>query len=97
MISPTPAAAGIVRLHAADFIAASEAADPTQNATAPNPIHTAKYPAPANAIANPGRLSPLETATRWYSSSIGQLEGSIMAIIIACHISRNIAAAPHTV
>jgi hypothetical protein len=63
----------------------------------PNPNHTAKYPAPASATASPGRLSPLEAATRWYNSNIGQLEGSIMAIIIACHISKNIPAAPHAV
>src|ERR1700681_684607 len=35
-----------------------------------------------------GRRSPVCLATRMYSSSVGHDEGSIMAIIIACHMRR---------
>src|SRR4051812_35440680 len=92
-----PAALGAARLMTADCIAAEETANPSENATAPNAIQTAKYPDAAKAIAIAGRFSPTEIATRWYSSSIGQLDGSIMAIIMACHVTRNIPAAPHGV
>jgi len=84
---------GIARLNATDFMAAAEAANPKPKTTAPNASHTAKYPAPAAVVASAGRFTPLDRATFWYSCSIGQLDGSIMAIIIASHISRKTPAA----
>src|ERR1700751_5301254 len=66
--------------------------NPIAKARTPNASHAPKYPLPPSVAQAPGRRSPEDTATLRYNSSIGQLLGSIMAIIMACHINRNIQA-----
>src|ERR1700686_1835456 len=83
-----PAAAGTHRLTCGENIAARDTSNPAANAVAPNAAQTVKYPVPARSVLSMGRRSPVCRATRMYSSSIGHDEGSIMAIIIACHMRR---------
>ena len=96
-ISAMPAAKGTTRLTRTEAIAAREIHKPAANPTVPNSTQTAKYPAPTISRPSGTHFSPVETATRRYSANIGHVEGSIIATIIASHISRNIHAADHGV
>ena len=64
--------------------------NPAPNATTPKPSHTPKYPAATAKVPSDACASSRKIVTRLYSSSIGQVDGSIIANIIACHMNRNI-------
>src|SRR5436190_23908588 len=84
---------GTARAIASERIALCAAAIPSAYATPPKSVHTAKYPVAIAHVQSARRGSPRNAAVRRYSSSIGKVDGSIIATIMAAHIAIKISAA----
>ena len=70
-------------------IAIREINVPMRQTVAPKPAHAAKYPAATSDVRKLRCESSRNLATRRYSSSIGSVDGNIIATIIATHIAMN--------
>jgi len=67
-------------------------ATPITYATTPNSVQTKNYPLPTANVVHPRWSSPRKAVARRYRSSMGMVEGNIIATIIASHIKVKIAA-----